>query len=89
MSELKNQIGQISEFMGQIREQSKLPSSTIVNPNGDFEIAKAITLRSGKEIGTNPKMSKQSQKVDEQLLLRRRGGRQGHDKEGTNLDAAF
>ncbi|XP_070667945.1 uncharacterized protein [Malus domestica] len=31
--------------------------------------AKAITLRSGKEVGTNPQTSKQSQKKDEKLLL--------------------
>ena len=74
--------------MGQFGEQRKLPSSTIVNPNEGFEIAKAITLRSGKEIGTNPKTSKQSRKEDT-VASRRRGGRQGHDKEGTNLLAAF
>ncbi|XP_070667834.1 uncharacterized protein [Malus domestica] len=34
-----------------------------------LETAKAITLRSGKEIGTNPKKSKHSQKEDKQLLL--------------------
>ncbi|CAL9012438.1 unnamed protein product [Prunus brigantina] len=60
MSEVKKQIGQMAEFMGQFREEGKLPSSTIVNPKGGFETAKAIILRSGKEIGTNPKMSKQS-----------------------------
>ncbi|CAN6557361.1 unnamed protein product [Malus baccata var. baccata] len=69
MGDMKNQIGQIVEFMGQFREQGKLPSSTIVNPNGGFETAKAITLRSVKKIGTNSKMSKQSQKEDKQLLL--------------------
>ena len=68
IGELKNQMGQMAEFMGQFREQGKLPSSTIVNPKGGFETAKAITLRSGKEIGTNPKTSKQSQKEDEKLV---------------------
>ncbi|XP_050150512.1 uncharacterized protein LOC126625463 [Malus sylvestris] len=68
MSEVKNQIRQMAELMRQFREQGKFPSSTIVNPKGGFETAKAITLRSGKEIGTNPKMSKQSKKEDEHLL---------------------
>ncbi|KAM1227677.1 hypothetical protein ACFX2J_006863 [Malus domestica] len=62
-------MGQMAEFMGQFREQGKLPSSTIVNPNGGFETAKAITLRSGKEVGTNPQTSKSSQKKDEKLIL--------------------
>ncbi|KAM1034733.1 hypothetical protein TB2_037527 [Malus domestica] len=62
-------MGQVAEFMGQFREQGKLPSSTIVNPNGGFETAKAITLRSGKEVGTDPQTSKSSQKEDEKLLL--------------------
>ncbi|CAL2230197.1 unnamed protein product [Prunus armeniaca] len=70
MSEVKKQIGQMAEFMGQFREEGKLPSSTIVNPKGGFETAKAIILRSGKEIGTNPKMSKQSPKENEKLLLK-------------------
>ncbi|CAL8996903.1 unnamed protein product [Prunus brigantina] len=60
----------MAEFMGQFREEGKLPSSTIVNPKGGFETAKAIILRSGKEIGTNPKMSKQSPTENEKLLLK-------------------
>ncbi|CAL2240325.1 unnamed protein product [Prunus armeniaca] len=47
MSEVKKQIGQMAEFMGQFREEGKLPSSTIVNQKGGFETAKAIILRSG------------------------------------------
>ncbi|CAL9024789.1 unnamed protein product, partial [Prunus brigantina] len=70
MSEVKKQIGQMAEFMGQFREEGKLPSSTIVNPKGGFETAKAIILRSGKEIGTNPKMSKQSPTENEKLLFK-------------------
>ncbi|CAL9000854.1 unnamed protein product, partial [Prunus brigantina] len=70
MSEVKKQIGQMAEFMGQFREEGKLPSSTIVNPKGGFETAKAIILRSGKEIGTNPKMSKQSRTENEKLLFK-------------------
>ncbi len=34
---LEKQMGQIAEFMGQIREQGRLPSSTVVNPKGGFE----------------------------------------------------
>ncbi|CAN6547005.1 unnamed protein product [Malus baccata var. baccata] len=51
VDELEKQVGQIAEFMGQFREQGKLPSSTFVNPKGGFESAKAIMLRSGKEVG--------------------------------------
>ncbi|KAM2913824.1 hypothetical protein COP2_044430 [Malus domestica] len=32
MDELKKQMGQVAEFMGQFREQGKRPSSTIINP---------------------------------------------------------
>ncbi|XP_070672127.1 uncharacterized protein [Malus domestica] len=69
MGEVKKQIGQMAEFMGQFREEGKLPSSTIINPKEGFETAKAITLRSGKEIGPQPNMSTSSQKGDEKLLL--------------------
>ena len=54
--------------MGQFRGQSKLPSSTVVNPKERFETAKANMLRSGKEVGTNPQTSKSSQEEDEKLL---------------------
>ncbi|KAM2485861.1 hypothetical protein ACFX1W_037998 [Malus domestica] len=50
------------EFMGQMQEQSELSDSTV-------EIAKAITLESGMEVGDEPKASKPSQNMDEQLLL--------------------
>ena len=58
----------MAEFMGQFREQGRLPSSTVVNPKGGFETAKAITLKSGKEVGTSPKTSTQSQDEDDKLL---------------------
>ncbi|KAM1453534.1 hypothetical protein ACFXTO_003140 [Malus domestica] len=45
----------------------RLSSSTIVNPKRSFETTKAITLRSGKEVGTDPKPSKSSPKEDEKL----------------------
>ncbi|KAM1006077.1 hypothetical protein ACFX2A_002871 [Malus domestica] len=50
VNELKKQMGQMAEFLGQFRENGKLPSTTVVNPNGGFESAKVITLRSGKEV---------------------------------------
>ncbi|CAN6583472.1 unnamed protein product [Malus baccata var. baccata] len=56
------------ESANAFREEGKLPSSTIVNPKGGFESAKAITLRSGKEVGIKPNTSKQSQNKDEKLL---------------------
>ncbi|CAN6679378.1 unnamed protein product [Malus baccata var. baccata] len=43
-------MGPMAEFLGQFRENGKLPSTTVVNPKGGFESAKAITLRSGKEV---------------------------------------
>ncbi|CAN6712698.1 unnamed protein product [Malus baccata var. baccata] len=50
VNDLKKQMGQMAEFLGQFRENGKLPSTTVVNPKGGFESAKAITLRSGKEV---------------------------------------
>ncbi|CAN6544192.1 unnamed protein product [Malus baccata var. baccata] len=66
---LEKQIGQIAEFVGQFRDQGRLPSSTVANPKGGFETAKAITLRSGKKVGTEPQASNSSQKEDEKLLF--------------------
>ncbi|KAM1067456.1 hypothetical protein FF1_022698 [Malus domestica] len=51
VDQLEKQMGQIAEVVGQIRDQGRLPSFTIPNPKGGFESAKAILLRSGKEIG--------------------------------------
>ncbi|TQD81555.1 hypothetical protein C1H46_032887 [Malus baccata] len=67
VDELKKQMGQMAEFMGQIKEQGKLPSITVVNPRGGFESVKAITLKSGKEVGTDPQPSKSAQTKDEKL----------------------
>ncbi|CAN6697787.1 unnamed protein product [Malus baccata var. baccata] len=64
---LENQIGQIADFVGKFRDQGQLPSSTIPNPNGGFESAKAILLRSGKEVGAGPKPSTLGPKEDEKL----------------------
>ncbi|CAN6547254.1 unnamed protein product [Malus baccata var. baccata] len=55
VDELKKKMGQMAEFMGQFREQG-------------FETAKAITLRSGKELGNYQQPSKQSLNKDEKLL---------------------
>ncbi|KAM1149568.1 hypothetical protein ACFX2B_029836 [Malus domestica] len=61
-------MGQMAKFMGQFsREQGKLPSSTNVNPKGEFESAKAIMLRSGKEVGSESDTPKSAQKEDEKL----------------------
>ncbi|KAM2832466.1 hypothetical protein COP1_032414 [Malus domestica] len=65
---LEKQMGQIAEFMGQIREQGRLPSSTVVNPKGGFETAKAIMLRSGKQVGTDSNTSKSRQDEEDKLL---------------------
>ncbi|KAM1084626.1 hypothetical protein ACFX19_023307 [Malus domestica] len=67
VDELKKQMGQMAEFMGQIKEQGKLPSTTVVNPRGGFESVKAITLRNGKEVGTDPQPLKSAQTEDEKL----------------------
>ncbi|KAM1465088.1 hypothetical protein ACFXTO_044654 [Malus domestica] len=65
---LEKQMGQIAEFMGQIREQGRLPSSTVVNPKGGFETAKAIMLRSGKQVGADSNTSKSSQDEEDKML---------------------
>ncbi|KAM2921806.1 hypothetical protein COP2_043494 [Malus domestica] len=76
MDELEKQVGQIAEFMGQFREHGKLPSSTIANPKGGFETAKAITLRSGRQVRVDPNSSKSSQIEDEKLLQEEEHGAQ-------------
>ncbi|CAN6542445.1 unnamed protein product [Malus baccata var. baccata] len=68
VDQLEKQMGQIAEVVGQIRDQGKLPSSTIPNPKGGFESAKVITLRSGKEVGAGSS-SKTGHKKDEMLRM--------------------
>ncbi|CAN6557395.1 unnamed protein product [Malus baccata var. baccata] len=68
VDQLEKQIGQIAEFVGQFRDQGRLLSSTIANPKGGFESAKAITLRSGKEVGAGFS-SKTGHKEDEMLQM--------------------
>ncbi|CAN6691837.1 unnamed protein product [Malus baccata var. baccata] len=66
VDQLEKQIGQIAEFVGKFRDPGQLPSSTIPNPKGGFESAKAILLRSGKEVGAGSS-SKTGHKEDEKL----------------------
>ncbi|KAM2206386.1 hypothetical protein ACFX1S_025775 [Malus domestica] len=66
VDQLEKQMGQIADVVGQIRNQGRLPSSTIPNPKGGFESAKAILLRSGKETGAGSS-SKTGHKEDEKL----------------------
>ncbi|KAM2671208.1 hypothetical protein EV1_007044 [Malus domestica] len=68
VDQLEKQIGQIAEFVGQFPDQGRLPSSTIANPNGGIESAKAITLRSGKEVEAGSS-SKTGHKEDEMLQM--------------------
>ncbi|CAN6567591.1 unnamed protein product [Malus baccata var. baccata] len=69
VDELEKQVGQIVEFMGQFREQGKLPSSTVVNPKGGFEYAKAMSLQSGKKVGSDPQPSKSRSNEVEELII--------------------
>ncbi|CAN6552323.1 unnamed protein product [Malus baccata var. baccata] len=66
VDQLEKQIGQIAEFVGKFQDPGQLPGSTIPNPKGGFESAKAITLRSGKEVGAGSS-SKTGHKEDEKL----------------------
>ncbi|KAM1782548.1 hypothetical protein ACFX11_041007 [Malus domestica] len=66
---MEKQIGQIAEFVGQFREQGKLPSSTVVNPNGGFESAKAMSLQSGKQVGSDPQPSNSHSNEVEELII--------------------
>ncbi|CAN6712673.1 unnamed protein product [Malus baccata var. baccata] len=52
------------------REQGKLPSSTIVNPKGGFESAKAISLRIGKQVGFDPQPSNSRSNEVEELIIK-------------------
>ncbi|KAM3011115.1 hypothetical protein FF2_029856 [Malus domestica] len=69
VDQMEKQIGQIAEFIGQFREQGRLPSSTVVNLKGGFESAKAMSLRSGKQVGSDPQPSKsRSNEVKEWII---------------------
>ncbi|CAN6679584.1 unnamed protein product [Malus baccata var. baccata] len=82
---LEKQMGQIAEFMGQIREQGRLPSSTVMNPNGGFETAKAIMLKSGKQVGTDLNTSKSSQDEEDKLLQEEAQGAKPKAKDDQTL----
>ncbi|CAN6579348.1 unnamed protein product [Malus baccata var. baccata] len=82
---LEKQMGQIAEFMGQIREQGRLPSSTVVNPKGGFETAKAIMLRSGKQVGADSNTSKSSQDEEDKLLKEEAQGAKPTTKDDQTL----
>ncbi|KAM2477449.1 hypothetical protein PS1_044210 [Malus domestica] len=69
VDQMEKQIGQIAEFVGQFREQGKLPSSTVVNLKRGFESAKAISLQSGKQVGSNPQPSKSRSNEVEELII--------------------
>ncbi|CAN6678289.1 unnamed protein product [Malus baccata var. baccata] len=69
VDQMEKQIGQIAEFVGQFREQGKLPSSTVVNPKEGFESAKAMSLRSGKQVGSDPQPSKSRSNEVEELII--------------------
>ncbi|KAM2611843.1 hypothetical protein TB2_031893 [Malus domestica] len=64
VDQLEKQIGQIAEFVGKFQDPGQLPSSPIPNPKGGFESAKAILLRSGKEIGAGSTPSQTGPKSD-------------------------
>ncbi|CAL2266116.1 unnamed protein product [Prunus armeniaca] len=59
---LENQVGQIATSLSQ-REPGQFPSQVIPNPNGGHETAKAITLRSGKEVPNVDKEERNSTKT--------------------------
>ncbi|CAN6559847.1 unnamed protein product [Malus baccata var. baccata] len=69
VDQLEKQIGQIAEFVGKFRDPGQLPSSTIPNPKGGFESAKAILLRSGKEVGAGSTPSQTGPKSDVNVLI--------------------
>ncbi|KAB2597340.1 S ribonuclease [Pyrus ussuriensis x Pyrus communis] len=69
VDQLEKQIGQIAEFVGKFRDPGQLPSSTIPNPKGGFESAKAIQLRSGKEVRACPTPSPSSPEEDEKRRI--------------------
>ncbi|CAN6677958.1 unnamed protein product [Malus baccata var. baccata] len=60
---------QIAEFVRQFRGQGKLPSLTVVNPKGGFESTKAISLRSGKQVGSDPQPSNSCSNEVEELII--------------------
>ncbi|KAM2490562.1 hypothetical protein PS1_047429 [Malus domestica] len=62
------QVGQIVEFMAQIRDQSELSNSNIANSKAESEIDEAITLECDMKDEAVPEPSKHSSNMDELLL---------------------
>ncbi|CAN6679878.1 unnamed protein product [Malus baccata var. baccata] len=89
VDELEKQLGQIAKFMEQFREQGKLPSSTVVNPKGGFESAKAISLRSRKQVGYDPQPSKARSNEVEELIIEEEEQSQPTAKVETPLSQAL
>ncbi|CAN6573184.1 unnamed protein product [Malus baccata var. baccata] len=85
----RSKWGQIAEFMGQFREQGKLLSSTVVNPKGGFESAKAITWRSGKHVGSDPQHSKSRSNEVEELMIEEEEQKPPMEKVETPLPQAI
>ncbi|CAN6712693.1 unnamed protein product [Malus baccata var. baccata] len=65
----QNQAQSGPNAAGKFRDPGQLPSSTIPNPKGGFESAKAILLRSGKEIGVGSTPSQTGPKSDVNVLI--------------------
>ncbi|XP_062025882.1 uncharacterized protein LOC133742218 [Rosa rugosa] len=59
IAELKNQMGQVVDFMGRIAETGKLPSNTVPNPRNEH--AQAIITRSGRVLVDPPRAHKKIQ----------------------------
>ncbi|KAM2693057.1 hypothetical protein EV2_007276 [Malus domestica] len=68
MDELDMQVGQIVEFMAQIRDQSEFSNSNIANSKAESEIDEAITLEGDMKDEVVPEPSKHSPNMDELLL---------------------
>ncbi|KAM2455150.1 hypothetical protein PS1_015188 [Malus domestica] len=68
VDELDMQVGQIVEFMAQIRDQSELSNSNIANSKAESELDEAITLEGDMKDEAVPEPSKHSPNMDELLL---------------------
>ncbi|KAM2934402.1 hypothetical protein FF1_042223 [Malus domestica] len=68
VDELEMQVGQIVEFMAQIRDQSELSNSNIANSKAEVEIDEAITLEGDMKDEAVPEPSKHSPNMDELRL---------------------
>ncbi|KAM2938082.1 hypothetical protein FF1_037920 [Malus domestica] len=68
LDELDMQVGQIVEFMAQIRDQSELSNSNIANSKAESEIDEAITLEGDMKDEAVLEPSKHSPNMDELLL---------------------